>query len=78
MKKLSEQESNLILDSLSKRLNVANIVIVYGDHVEGKMDTIMCTSPEVDALNFGENAIDTMRGLLRKIDRQGNQTSTTG
>lgn len=78
MKKLSEQESNLILDSLSKRLNVANIIVVYGDHVEGKIDTIMCTAKEVNALNFGENAIDTMRGLLRKIDRHGEEASTTG
>lgn len=73
MRKLSGPESAIILDSLAKRLDVANIIVVYGDHLSGKLDVLMTNSKDVDPLNFGENAIDVMRELLRRIDRESQE-----
>lgn len=74
MYKPTKEQSDALLEKLSKALGVSNILIVYGDHVEGKIDTMMCTDSAVDAFNFGENAIGAIQMLMRKIPGQGEQT----
>lgn len=75
MRKLSVPESERVLETLTKRLDVPNVVVVYGDHLSGKLDVLMSNSKDVDPLNFGENAIEVIRELLRRIDR-GQKSST--
>jgi len=52
------------------------VIVVYGDHVAGKIDTMMCHHKEVDPINFGENAIGAIQEALRKIDRSMKQEQT--
>ena len=75
MRKISNEERDKITEKMAGFLGVDNVIIIYGDHVEGKIDTMMCTHKEVDALNFGENAVGALQTLIRGIDRnkQGQQ-----
>lgn len=69
MIKLTKEDSDALLKGISVALNADNVIIVYGDHMIGKLDAIMRVHPIVDPLNFGENAIDVIREFLRRVDR---------
>lgn len=76
MRKISNEERDKITEKMANHLGVDNVIIIYGDHVEGKIDTMMCCHKEVDSLNFGENAIGALQTLLRGIDRGRKQEQT--
>lgn len=73
MIKLTKPDADAMLKGLADALNADNVIIVYGDHVAGKIDTMMRVHSIVDPLNFGENAIDVIREFLRRIDREGKE-----
>ena len=74
MIKLEKEHSEALLKRICDLLNAPNIIIVYGDHEAGIIDVMMTVHNSVDALNFGENGIDTIRNLLRRIDRKAQES----
>ena len=76
MRKHSNEERDRISEWLANHIGVDNVIVVYGDHVAGKIDTMMCHHKEVDPINFGENAIGAIQEVLRKIDRSRKQEQT--
>lgn len=76
MRKLSNEERDKVSEKMAAFLGVDNVIIAFGDHVAGKIDTIMCHHKEVDPVNFGENAIGAIQEVLRKIDRSRKQEQT--
>jgi len=76
MRKISNEERDKITEKMANYLGVDNVIIAFGDHVAGKIDTMMCHNKEVDPINFGENAIGAIQEVLRKIDR-GRKTEQT-
>lgn len=69
MRKLSNEERDKVTEKMAAFLGVDNVIIAYGDHVAGKIDTMMCHHKEVYPINFGENAIGAIQEVLRQIDR---------
>jgi len=68
MRNPSKEEKDALLSQLCQRFECANIVLVFGDHEQGKMDLIMTHAKEVDGINFGMNAMGTIQNMMHKLD----------